>query len=108
MPLTATPIAEALARDGALRVPSVGLLRFLLRRFAALVLLSLGITLVVFLLTEIVPSNAAATALGEQAAGDPAAVAAFNHHYGLDKPLPDPLPDLPRSIWCTATSGSRR
>ena len=54
----------------------------------ALVLLLLGITLVTFVLTQIVPSNAAATALGEQAAGDPAAVKAFNEHYGLDKPLP--------------------
>ena len=34
------------------------------------------------------PSNAVATNLGEQAAADPAAVAAFEHHYGLDKPLP--------------------
>ena len=60
----------------------------MVRRLAAFILLALGITVVVFVLTEIVPSNAAATALGEQAAGDPAAVAAFNHHYGLDKPLP--------------------
>ena len=67
---------------------SAGLLRFVLRRLAAFVLLALGITVVVFILTQIVPSNAAATALGEQAAGDPAAVAAFNQHYGLDKPLP--------------------
>jgi len=59
-----------------------------MRRLVALVLLLLGITLVAFVLTEIVPSNAAATALGEQAAGDPAAVAAFKAHYGLDKPLP--------------------
>jgi peptide/nickel transport system permease protein len=64
-------------------------MRFLARRFAALVLLSLGITFVAFALTELVPSNAAATALGEQAAGDPAAVAAFDHHYGLDKPFPE-------------------
>jgi len=35
-----------------------------------------------------VPSNAVATNLGEQAAADPAAVAAFKAHYGLDKPLP--------------------
>ena len=67
---------------------SGGLVRFVLRRIAALVLLSIGITFVTFVLTEIVPSNAAATALGEQAAGDPAAVAAFNHHYGLDRPFP--------------------
>ena len=65
-----------------------GLARFVLRRFAALVLLMIGITAVVFFLTQLVPSNAVATNLGEQAAGDPAAVAAFRHHYGLDKPLP--------------------
>jgi peptide/nickel transport system permease protein len=68
--------------------PSSSFLRFLLRRAAALVLLAVGITLVVFVLTQLVPSNAAATNLGEQAAGDPAAVAAFKQHYGLDKPLP--------------------
>ena len=48
----------------------------------------LGITFVAFVLTELVPSNAAATNLGEQAAADPAAVKAFEGHYGLDKPLP--------------------
>src|SRR6478672_10828485 len=68
--------------------PSASFLRFLLRRAAAFVLLAVGITLVVFVLTQLVPSNAVATNLGEQAAGDPAAVAAFKHHYGLDKPLP--------------------
>jgi peptide/nickel transport system permease protein len=65
-----------------------GFLRFVLRRLAALVLLSIGITFVVFVLTELVPSNAVATNLGEQAAGDPSAVAAFKHHYGLDRPFP--------------------
>ena len=39
-------------------------------------LLTIGITLVVFILTQLVPSNAATANLGEQAAGDPAAVAA--------------------------------
>ena len=65
-----------------------GFARFVARRFAALILLILGITAVTFVLTQLVPSNAVATNLGEQAAGDPAAVAAFEHHYGLDKPLP--------------------
>jgi len=55
---------------------------------AALVLLAVGITLVVFVLTQLVPSNAVATNLGEQPSADPAAVAAFKAHYGLDKPLP--------------------
>jgi peptide/nickel transport system permease protein len=68
--------------------PSSSFLRFTLRRGAALVLLAVGITFVVFVLTQLVPSNAVATNLGEQAAGDPAAVAAFKAHYGLDKPLP--------------------
>ena len=68
--------------------PSASFLRFLLRRGAALVLLAVGITLIVFVLTQLVPSNAVATNLGEQAAADPAAVAAFKAHYGLDKPLP--------------------
>jgi ABC-type dipeptide/oligopeptide/nickel transport system permease component len=61
--------------------PSASLLRFLLGRAAALVLLAVGITLVVFVLTQLVPSNAVATNLGEQAAGDPTAVAAFKAHY---------------------------
>jgi peptide/nickel transport system permease protein len=68
--------------------PSASFLRFLLGRAVALVLLAVGITLVVFVLTQLVPTNAVATNLGEQAAGDPAAVAAFKAHYGLDKPLP--------------------
>src|SRR4051812_35566609 len=75
------------AARGRLR-PSTSLLRFVLRRLGAFVLLMLGITLVAFLLTELVPSNAAATNLGEQAAADPEAVKAFEEHYGLDRPLP--------------------
>ncbi|HEY2073976.1 MAG TPA: ABC transporter permease [Gaiellaceae bacterium] len=71
------------------RTAPPGLLRFVLRRLGALILLSIGITAVTFVLTQLVPSNAAATNLGEQAAGDPAAVKAFNQHYGLDKPLPE-------------------
>jgi peptide/nickel transport system permease protein len=62
--------------------------RFLLRRAAALVLLALGITLVAFALTQLVPGNPVAANLGEQAAADPAAVKAFKEHYGLDRPIP--------------------
>lgn len=63
-------------------------MRFVARRAAAFVLLAVGITLVVFLLTQAVPADPVAAALGEQAAADPKAVAAFKEHYGLDKPLP--------------------
>jgi peptide/nickel transport system permease protein len=83
-PVAATEPPRAARR----RLPSGGFARFVLRRLVALVLLSLGITFVAFMLTELVPSNAVATNLGEQAAGDPVAVAAFKHHYGLDKPFP--------------------
>jgi peptide/nickel transport system permease protein len=68
---------------------SAGLGRFIARRLVALVFLLLGITFITFLLTQLVPSNAAATNLGEQAAGDPAAVKAFEQHYGLDKSWPE-------------------
>jgi len=64
------------------RLPSGGFGRFVLRRLVALVLLSLGITFVAFVLTELVPSNAVATNLGEQAAGDPVAVAASSTTTG--------------------------
>jgi peptide/nickel transport system permease protein len=59
------------------------------RRLAALVLLAVGITLVAFVLTQLVPGDPAAANLGQQAINDPSAVAAFNAHYGLDKPLPE-------------------
>src|SRR5262249_6941786 len=88
-PVTTAPTAISEGPSARRRLrPSRGLARFVLRRFAALVLLCIGITLVVFALTQLVPSNARATHLGEPAAGDPAAVAASKHHYGLDRPLP--------------------
>jgi len=58
------------------------------RRILALFLLGLGITLVAFVLTNMVPGDPAAANLGQRAIEDPAAVAAFNERYGLDKPLP--------------------
>jgi peptide/nickel transport system permease protein len=63
------------------------LARFIGRRLAALVLLAIGITLIAFILTQLVPGDPAVANLGQQAINDPAAVAAFRHHYGLDKPL---------------------
>ena len=85
---TVPAVAEAPLRRRRVPRPSSGFLRFFLRRLAALVLLGIGITFVAFILTQLVPSNAAATNLGEQAAADPAAVATFKHNYGLDKPFP--------------------
>jgi peptide/nickel transport system permease protein len=62
--------------------------RFLLRRLGTGVVLCFGITLVAFVLTQLVPGDPAAANLGQRAIGDPAAVRAFRHQYGLDKPLP--------------------
>ena len=70
------------------RVSAPPFARFLLRRAAALVLLCLGITFVAFAFTQLVPGDPVAANLGEQAAADPAAVAAFEERYGLDEPVP--------------------
>jgi peptide/nickel transport system permease protein len=50
--------------------------------------LCVGITLVSFVLTQLVPGDPAAANLGNRAVEDPVAVAAFRQQYGLDKPLP--------------------
>lgn len=60
----------------------------MLRRLLALVLLVIGITLITFSLTNLVPANPALANLGQRAGEDPKAVAAFNERYGLDLPLP--------------------
>ena len=76
----------ARAEHGPVRVPPF--VRFVLRRAAALVLLALGITLVAFGFTQLVPSDPVAANLGEQAAGDPAAVAAFRSGTGSTSRCP--------------------
>lgn len=63
--------------------------RFVARRVAAAVVLALGVVLVSFLLTNIVPGDPAAANLGQQALEDPAVVAAFREEHGLDRPLPE-------------------
>ena len=69
--MTVAPATESTPAARRRRLgPSTSLLRFVLRRVGAFVLLMLGITLVAFVLTELVPSNAAATNLGEQAAAE--------------------------------------
>jgi peptide/nickel transport system permease protein len=63
-------------------------LRFLGRRFVALIVLALGITLIAFILTQLVPGDPAFAALGPVTSADPSAVAAYHAHWGMDKPLP--------------------
>jgi len=63
-------------------------LTFVVRRLAALVLLVLGITLVAFVLTHLVPGNPFIANLGVIGASHPATVHAYEVRYGLNKPLP--------------------
>jgi peptide/nickel transport system permease protein len=51
-------------------------------------LLVVGVTLVTFVLTNLVPGDTVAANLGQRSAEDPAIVAAYRAHYGLDQPLP--------------------
>jgi peptide/nickel transport system permease protein len=61
----------------------------LARRLGIGAVLVVGITLVAFILTHLIPGDPAAANLGQTALGDPAIVKAFYHEYGLDKPLPE-------------------
>ncbi len=65
------------------------LVRFILRRLAIGVLLCVGVTLVSFTLTQVVPGDPVAASLGDYASSDPDTVAAFRQRFGLDKPLPE-------------------
>ena len=59
----------------------------LVRRLLAGVLLVFGVTVVAFVLTNLVPGDPAAAALGQQAINDPEIVANFRRQNGLDRPI---------------------
>ena len=88
--MTATsPAAPVVAAPRRQRGGHHDLRRLLIRRLLTGLGLCLGITLVSFVLTQLVPGDPATANLGQRALGDPAAVKAFNHEYGLDKPVPE-------------------
>jgi peptide/nickel transport system permease protein len=64
------------------------LARYLAIRLGVTALLMLGVTLVTFVLTNLVPADPVQAALGEQAAANPEIVKQFRENAGLDKPLP--------------------
>ncbi|GIH48476.1 peptide/nickel transport system permease protein [Microbispora rosea] len=64
------------------------LARFLVRRILTALLLAVGITLITFVLTNLVPGDPVAANLGQRAVGDPAIVAQWRADHGLDRPLP--------------------
>ena len=60
---------------------------YIVKRFLISVFLVFGVTLVTFILTNLVPANPVNAILGEQEANDPEAVARMEAKLGLDKPL---------------------
>lgn len=78
-------LAHSPTRTRSSRSPLVG---YVLRRLVTSVLLMLGVTVVTFVLTTLVPGDPVAAALGEGASGNPKTVAAYVERYGLDEPLP--------------------
>src|SRR5438309_915351 len=64
------------------------LLFFIGRRLIALVFLCLGVTVMAFVLTHLVPGDPAVANLGDRASSDPVAVKLYREHFGLDRPLP--------------------
>lgn len=88
--LPAPEAAEAAPGAGR-RAPRAGahpLARYLGIRLLLAVVLMFGVTIVTFVLTNLVPADPVQAALGEQAAADPAIVAKFRADAGLDQPLP--------------------
>lgn len=61
--------------------------RYLARRAGTSALLLIGVTVVTFLLTNLVPGDPVSAALGEGAAQNPATRQAFIEEHGLDEPL---------------------
>ena len=63
------------------------MLRFLVARVGAMLVMAVLATLVVFLITNTVPGDPVLAQLGDQAASDPAHRGRWRHQYGLDRPL---------------------
>ena len=63
------------------------LLGYASRRLAAVAGLAAAATLMVFLIAHAVPADPVVAMLGDRAASDPATVARFRAHWGLNKPL---------------------
>ena len=60
---------------------------YMLRRLFLAIPLIIGISLVAFIIANLVPADPTAANLGERAAADPETVAAFRARWGLDQPI---------------------
>jgi peptide/nickel transport system permease protein len=63
------------------------LLRYIIRRISLMIVLLFGVSVMVFAISHMVPSNPAAANLSQTAMSDPEIVAAYEAKWGLDKPL---------------------
>ena len=82
------------------------LVRYLLRRIGVSVLLVVGVTLVTFVLTNLVPGDPVAANLGQQAAADPAIVAAVPRPLRPRQAAAGAVRSPTSATSCTATSAS--
>src|SRR5512146_660374 len=65
----------------------MNLLPYLLRRFVGFVAVMIGISIITFSLSHLVPADPAVVALGDHATD--AQIDAFRAKYGLNKPVPE-------------------
>ena len=61
---------------------------YIIRRFLLLIPMLLGITVISFTISHLVPGDPVAVNLGQNAMSDPRIVATFRHEWGLDRPVP--------------------
>src|SRR5260370_31936311 len=83
-----SPRADSLGAALARRRSQHPLLFFIGRRLIALVFLCLGVSVMAFVLTHLVPGDPAVANLGDRASSDPIAVKLYREHFGLAKLLP--------------------
>ncbi|GAK54806.1 ABC-type dipeptide/oligopeptide/nickel transport system, permease component [Candidatus Vecturithrix granuli] len=70
-----------------MRLISLSLFRYILRRLVFLVFLILGVSLLVFLISHLVPADPVVAFVSQRNMSDPEVVAAFKAKWGLDQPL---------------------
>lgn len=63
------------------------MVKYLIRRLLLVLFLLIGVSLLVFLISHLVPSDPVAANMSTQAMSDPEAVAVYKAKWGLDKPL---------------------
>ena len=61
--------------------------RFIVRRLLLSIPVLFGVVVLVFILARIIPGDPCVATYGEKAT--PAVCDAFNHRWGLDKPIPE-------------------